>query len=300
MSDNIVYAIVRGGQEIATFQDEKEALAARDYLNRRTRSTDYSVQKKQMPRERYGIVTGTQTVWEGESNFPQHHPEGLANWREVKRAMEFHGPSGHSGHIAQLKFGDITVPLTKNYGDLQRLYKWCRNHLGNNQHYAVYSRLGNLQQLNTLVTSIRPPQVKREDVNESEYRRPSSAAVNRVLSQISKQKTAKSPLIWQRPNQISGSHSDRELSNAGLVKSKTGSWGGTQAQWDRLYNATENFKEDRREESNAPRIRRYKNSYGRDRWEVLDWRGRRVIEFDSLEGAKDYLKSHRVELSDHS
>lgn len=50
------------------------------------------------------------------------------------------------------------------------------------------------------------------------------------------------------------------------------------------------------EPEEVPRIRYYENSFGRPRWEVLDWRGQRVMSFDNKGAAKHYLRTHYSEL----
>lgn len=50
------------------------------------------------------------------------------------------------------------------------------------------------------------------------------------------------------------------------------------------------------EGEDEPQIREYEDSYGRKRWEVLDWRGHRVIQFDSKGRAHEYLNKNRYKL----
>jgi hypothetical protein len=165
------------------------------------------------------------------SRYPPHNAVGVANWREIKRAYEFRGPKEDTLHDARLNFDGVRVPLTKSSGDLKRSYAWCKNHLGNNEHYAVFNKLGSPQQLNTLVISMRPRQKMGEDASTT-------------------------------PGGVGG--------------------------------GTKMFLED----DDGPQVREYEDSYGRKRWEVLDWRGHRVHSFDSKKLAHDYLKKNRYDLTE--
>lgn len=51
------------------------------------------------------------------------------------------------------------------------------------------------------------------------------------------------------------------------------------------------------EAEDEPRVREYEDSFGRKRWEVLDWRGVRKIAFDSRGRAHEYLNKNKDDLS---
>ena len=99
-----------------------------------------------------------------ESKKVEHNPIGVSNWNEIKRAMNHRGPDNDALHNARLKFDRMVIPLDKSNGDLNRLYKWVKNHLGNNEQTIVFDRLGNLMQLDKLIQSMKPP--KKTNLDE--------------------------------------------------------------------------------------------------------------------------------------
>ena len=52
------------------------------------------------------------------------------------------------------------------------------------------------------------------------------------------------------------------------------------------------------ETENEPKVRRYKDNFGQDHWEVLDWKGHRVISFTNRSAAHEYLKKNLYRLID--
>lgn len=71
--------------------------------------------------------------------------------------------------------------------------------------------------------------------NDDEYAAPGlSDEQLRQLHAKMKQMKVRQPLVWLKPNQISGSHTEQELLSRGFKKSQFNNWGGTQEMWNRL------------------------------------------------------------------
>lgn len=79
--------------------------------------------------------------------------------------------------------------------------------------------------------------------NDSDDIRPPgapAAQVSQTLSKLQRAMSGPNKFIWRRPNQMgSVSVTDRDLLNMGFRKSYNGSWGGTQAMWNRLMGIKE-------------------------------------------------------------
>lgn len=118
--------------------------------------------KKEYPDDKYDIEWKSnypKTMYESES---KHDKVGVDNWNEIKRAMKYRGPESDPLHNARLRFGDMVIPLDKNNGDLIRISRWAKNHLGNNEQELVFNKLGNLMALDKLIQSMRPFKLKED------------------------------------------------------------------------------------------------------------------------------------------
>lgn len=75
---------------------------------------------------------------------------------------------------------------------------------------------------------------------DPEWSRPPGASSAQTRQVMNKMNPANNKFIWKRPNQIGGSFADQDLLAQGFKKSQYGSWGGTQAMWNRLLGIKEN------------------------------------------------------------
>ena len=75
-----------------------------------------------------------------------------------------------------------------------------------------------------------------ESTDDYEYL-PPGAGVTRAM--LNRPKSGSNRFIWRSPRQIGGSFTDQQLLAAGLKKSQFNSWGGTEAQWNRLLGTKE-------------------------------------------------------------